>query len=53
MHKEDQRQFHSIYTYAPYKEGFFLAVQDFTGKKRILNMIEFAFLPPVAASDSE
>ena len=47
MHKEDQRQFHSIYTYAPYKEGFFPPVQEFTGKKRILNMIEFAFLLPV------
>jgi len=32
------------FLYALYKEGFFLYGQEFTGEKRILNMIEFAFL---------
>ena len=36
-----------------YKEGFFHAGQDFTGKTRILNMIEFAFLRPMDISASE
>ena len=32
------------FLYALYKEGFFPPGQEFTGKTRILNMIEFAIL---------